>query len=173
VSVGRFVTVGALPVVARGSGKAIVGNLLPATPFPFVSVFLAGEALRRGLAFSTKRFDSTAGVLVRLGAAEVRRFPADRAVVAVLSFFGVALRLVAFVFFDDFFCDFPGAFFPLTALLAAFLVFFARRLLVFARLFGADVLALPFDLPSFFLTAFFLAFATTISFCCSHQIIGG
>jgi hypothetical protein len=91
----------------------------------------------------------------------------------MLALFGVAPCLFAFVFFEDFFGGFPGAFFAITVLLTAFLVFFAPRRLVFARFFGADGLAPPFDLPSFFLTAFFLAFATTISFYCSHQIVGG
>jgi hypothetical protein len=147
-------------------GKVTIGEPLPAIPFPFVLAFPAGEALRRGLALgpaiSTKRFDSTP--VFPLGAAVLRNFSAGRTVSATLDLRGFVLRLFAFVFFEAFFGAFAGALFAPTVSLAVFLAFFAPLLLFFARLFDADALAPPFDLPPSFLAAFFLAFATTISF---------
>src|SRR5882724_11317814 len=76
-------------------------------------------------------------------------------------------------FFDGFFLA-ANRFAAFFAVLAVFLV---ARLPVFARFFGVDGLVACFDLPAclrpFFLATFFLAFATTISFYRSNQIVGG
>ena len=100
---------------------------------------------------------------------------------------GAELALFAFAFRDDF----RGVFFAVAAFFAAFFdVFFmafffaaflaglAARLLFYARFFDAaalvaarPVLRVFFALR--FLTLFFLAVATTISFYCSNTIVGG
>ncbi|OIQ65943.1 hypothetical protein GALL_524930 [mine drainage metagenome] len=90
------------------------------------------------------------------------RLPADDGFAGALL--GDTLFFEA-VFAVDFFGDF---FFAAGAFLTAFLAFFFVPLLTFfARFFGAAGFTPRFDLPvclrPFFLSAFFLAFATTIS----------
>jgi hypothetical protein len=99
-----------------------------------------------------------------------------------LACFGAEARFFDVVFFADFFGDFLGDFFGdflgafvtpvffFAIFFAAFLAFCVPRLLVFARFFSADALVVGprSDLRAFFalrfLTVFFLAVATTISF---------
>jgi hypothetical protein len=87
--------------------------------------------------------------------------------------------LFDFAFLEDFFDAFLGAFFTavvfFAVFLAVFLAFFAPRLLVLARGFRAALApcrALRTFFALRFLTVFFLAVATTISFIAQNKIVG-
>lgn len=113
---------------------------------------------------------TTAGAFAARGFALL---PAAGVFAATFVLFDFEAGLFGFALLATFFDDLFGAFFGAAGFFAAFLTFFAPRLPVFARFFGADALvALRRDLRAFFaaffalrfLTVFLLAVATTISF---------
>jgi hypothetical protein len=96
---------------------------------------------------------------------------------ATLVLFGAELGFLDLVFFADFVDDLFGAFFAAGVFFAVFLAFFTARVRFFARFFSAEALTIRVrdDLRAFFavrfLTIFFLAVATTISFIGQKKIV--
>ncbi|MGC2318353.1 MAG: hypothetical protein WA615_17960 [Bradyrhizobium sp.] len=92
--------------------------------------------------------------------------------------FTVEPGLFDFALFGDFVDHFFEVFFAVAVFLFVPLVFFVARLLVFAGFFSVDTLAdarrdLRAGFTPRFLTVFFLAVATTISFYCSNKDFWG